>query len=139
MPLATAFTPGTGVGLTDGGMVLGGLALSMIFLLAAFVCFDCIRDLNQSDAELEKQKERQKRGVVQMKSFRGWALLGIVICCLVLKHVHHISTTPLMSEAYFWASSSFSLRAAILSSPPPAPPRPEWPSAESAEPEPWPV
>ena len=98
MPLATAFTPGTGVGLTDGGMVLGGLALSMIFLLAAFVCFDCIRDLNQSDAELEKQKERQKRGVVQMKSFRGWALLGIVICCLVLKHVHHISTTPLMSE-----------------------------------------
>ena len=98
MPLATAFTPGTGVGLTDGGMVLGGLALSMIFLLGAFVCFDCIRDLNQTDAELEKQKERQKRGVVQMKSFRGWALLGIVICCLVLKHVHHISTTPLMSE-----------------------------------------
>ena len=98
MPLATAFTPGTGVGLTDGGMVLGGLALSMIFLLGAFVCFDCIRDLNQTDAELEKQKERQKRGVVQMKSFRGWALLGIVICCVVVKQLHHASQNPVTDE-----------------------------------------
>ncbi len=88
--------PTTGLG--DGGMVLGGLALSAIFLLGAFIAFDCLRELNQTDAEAEKEKERERRGVVRTKSFRGWAIVGILICLFVIKHVHHLSTAPMMSE-----------------------------------------
>ena len=85
-------------GLSDGGMVLGGVAISAIFLLAAFIAFDCLREMNQSDAEAEKERERERRGVVRAKSFRGWAIIGIVICLCVIKHVHHLSTAPMMSE-----------------------------------------
>ena len=85
-------------GLSDAGMVLGGVALSAIFLLAAFIAFDCLRELNQSDAEAEKERERERRGVVRQKSFRGWAIVGILMCLLVMKHVHHLSTAPMMSE-----------------------------------------
>ena len=98
MPISTGFAPGTGGGLSDGGMVMGGLAISMIFLLAAFIAFDCLRELNMNDAEAEKERERERRGVVRTKSFRGWAVVGMVICIIVIKHVHHVSTAPLMSQ-----------------------------------------
>jgi hypothetical protein len=98
MPADSMDSVASGGGLSDGGMVLGGLAISAIFLLAAFIAFDCLRELNQSDAEAEKEKERERRGVVRTKSFRGWAVIGIVICLLVMKHVHHMTTAPMMSE-----------------------------------------
>jgi flagellar biosynthesis/type III secretory pathway M-ring protein FliF/YscJ len=105
--LSHEFQPGGDLDLTAMGqqdssegatLVLGGLAISVALMLAAFVVFSLVRDMQRSDAEIEKAREGASRGVIQAKSFRGWAVLGIVICVLVMKHIHHISTQPALTH-----------------------------------------
>lgn len=87
-----------GGNLGEGGLLLGGLCIAVAVALAVFVVFDYVRDFNKTDVEREKEAEKSRRGVVQAKSFRIWAILGVVLCCFVIKHVHHISTRPALTS-----------------------------------------
>ena len=86
-----------GGNLGEGGMLLGGVAVAVAIALAVFIVFDYLRDFNKTDVEKEKDHEKSKRGVVQAKSFRLYAVIGVIVCCLVVKHVHHISTRPALT------------------------------------------
>ena len=85
-------------GLSEGALLLGGLALAGIFLLIAFLIFEFIRDLSKTDVEREKDIEKAGRGqATDRQSFRGWAVLGLILCCAVMYHVHHVSTRPVIT------------------------------------------
>ena len=72
-------------------LVLGGVAAALIMFMLAYLVIDFLREFNRSSHM--GQSERDRRAAM-----RCWALLGIVICCVVVKQLHHASQNPVTDE-----------------------------------------